>query len=79
MSHNDYRQTVTRCMICDEYVFITDYEARYNCQKICDKCKAAVMKIREEMEKTLGIHGKILHGSGTDDDDYPRYSGLLDE
>lgn len=72
MDYYDYHQTVTRCMICDEYVFITDYEAQYNCQKICDKCKAAVMKIREEMDQ-------IPLRQCTDDEDCHTYSGLLSE
>lgn len=38
----------TPCLICGESVELTEYETMgKNIFKICDKCKNAVMKIRE--------------------------------
>lgn len=53
---NVYKSTIcTSCIICGESIDLDEYEER--CAqfgkpiiKICDKCKAAVMKIRREME-----------------------------
>jgi hypothetical protein len=37
----------TRCLICGEFVEI---ESVHEAPKVCDKCKAAVMKMRSSME-----------------------------
>lgn len=37
------------CLICGEDVFLT-YEERDSNAKVCDRCKAAVMKMRKRME-----------------------------
>lgn len=38
----------TSCVICGESVKLTEYEAMgKNIFKVCDKCKQAVMKMRE--------------------------------
>lgn len=60
----------TPCLICGEEVPCTSCELIFSTQKICDKCKAAVMKVRKEtdIERTLQY---------TDDEDYREYSGLL--
>ena len=44
---NTYR-IATRCLICEEPVFIPDWSER---PKICDKCKEAVMSMRKQIEK----------------------------
>lgn len=38
----------TRCMICGEPVAI---EWIYDSNKVCDKCRAAIMKMRSNMEQ----------------------------
>ena len=38
------------CLICDDTIELYDYPAP-NAPKICDKCKAAIMSIREKLEK----------------------------
>lgn len=40
------------CIICGELVELTDYEEKCcrDIYKVCDKCKQAVMKIREQYE-----------------------------
>ena len=52
ISHLQETQTLIAkgCLICGEGVAINYYMG--NESVICDKCKAAVMKVREEMEET---------------------------
>ena len=44
------------CLICNEYVGLSEMEEKmlyasiHLNPKICDKCKAAVMKVRKELE-----------------------------
>ena len=44
------------CIICGEYVALSECEERsllaglHLHSKVCDKCKAAIMKVRKEME-----------------------------
>ena len=37
------------CLICNELIELADYESR-DSVKVCDKCKQAVMKMREQYE-----------------------------
>lgn len=37
------------CLICNELIKLADYESR-DSVKVCDKCKQAVMKMRETIE-----------------------------
>ena len=55
--NNTYKATIAiQCLICGEGVELTENEqmcinyGRSIHSKVCDKCKAAVMKIRKEME-----------------------------
>jgi hypothetical protein len=50
INKEDYR-VGTSCLICGEFVELNPLEQHANTVKICDKCKKAVMKAREEMEK----------------------------
>lgn len=56
IKHNDITVTFN-CMVCDEPMEIypvtcSDYIITgFGVTKICDKCKQAIMKMREEMEK----------------------------
>ena len=59
------------CIICDDWVYISTAKVA-----VCDKCKAAVMKIRNEMEQIVEVPAEFLLGP---DDDYRSYSGLLSE
>jgi hypothetical protein len=40
----------TKCIVCGEFTDIPHFEAKNNVAKVCDKCKQAVMKMREEHE-----------------------------
>ena len=56
IKHKDITVTIN-CMVCDEPMEIypvtcSDYIITgFGVTKICDKCKQAIMKMREEMEK----------------------------
>lgn len=39
----------TPCLICNELIELVEYEPRDNV-KVCDKCKQAIMKMRETIE-----------------------------
>ena len=48
---NDYQdvQWCTRCLVCDESIPVySPFEREY---KICDKCKRAILKMRECMKE----------------------------
>lgn len=44
---NTYFSLTTKCIICGESVPISDLREAY---KVCDKCKRAVLHIRDSME-----------------------------
>lgn len=50
LAGNEKLEIATRCLICDESVSITYLELYNNVTKICDKCKQAVIKMRETIE-----------------------------
>lgn len=50
LAGNEKLEIATRCLICDESVSITYLELYNNVPKVCDKCKQAVMKMRETIE-----------------------------
>ena len=37
----------TQCLICGEFIELTEYEIHEGVVKICDKCKKAVMQMRD--------------------------------
>lgn len=41
---------IVRCLICDEYVGRIEYPAVPQAV-VCDKCKAAILKMRENLER----------------------------
>ena len=43
-------QTAVRCLICGETALVLDGIHSNISPIVCDKCKAAVMKVRKEME-----------------------------
>ena len=55
VNYNNHVTLCIKCLICDESIDLDEYEeeyVKYNKPlfKVCDKCKAAVMKIRNDME-----------------------------
>lgn len=43
--------TATNCIICNDTIILNDCEVLYHNAFVCDKCRAAVLKIRREMEE----------------------------
>lgn len=47
-----YESVATTCKICGEEIILRDYNnIAYDRFQICDKCKAAILKVRKEMEE----------------------------
>lgn len=49
--NDKYVQVGTNCIICNDTIILSEYNIRYNRILICDKCKAAILKVRREMEE----------------------------
>ena len=41
----------TNCIICNDTIILKNYDINNNNVCVCDKCKAAVLKIRKQMEE----------------------------
>lgn len=43
--------TATNCIICNDTIILHNDDINRNNAFICDKCKAAILKVRREMEE----------------------------
>ena len=44
----------TKCLICDEFIKLNELESYAGVVKICDKCKKAVMRMRDISDEPSG-------------------------
>lgn len=52
-----YVSIATKCKICGEEIILVDKNnIAYDRFQICDKCRAAILKIRKEMEEENEVH-----------------------